>query len=267
MKANLPILLACTVAIAAGFAIGRISAPTSPAPEKPSEKKAVRTPGSVPDLGAEASLRALRSRIKSLEEQLAAARKSDTAASEPAAEPVAVGKSETAAQKKEGQPWAEGMRQRMEEIKRNDPKRYEEMRKRFEDFRARSMRRTRGRLEWLASVDTSRMTAEQKETHANFQELMARREVLMQTMDIENKAISDSDRKAAFDEMRTLSRQLHQLAEAERHTLLSETAASLGYTGSDAEEIVSTVQSIYEATQAFGFGGPGGHRPPHGPRH
>ncbi len=220
----------------------------------------------VDDAGGDSAREALRRRVKELERELAAAK-----AARPLEAPLEVNAPTgevnriEAGQRRHGPPSAADFRKHMEEIRKNDPERYTRMTNSMARFRTHALRRAANRLDVLASVDTSRMTAQETEVHQKLQDVIAREQELHEIANPSNEDTTDEERAAAWKEMRELHHQKRELEEAERNTLLAQTAEAYGLSGDDAVEMVETVKAVYQATQSnfgppHGRGGPGGHR-------
>ena len=258
-------ILTALVTLAVGVAIGYFVAPAQkPNNTLSNKEQRPRAKANVANAGEQASLDALRRRIRELERRLADA----TVSATPITNAVSSGENRPAAGGF-GPPSPGEWRARMEEMKINDPARYAQMTNRMAQWRSRSIANTQDKLDFFASLDTSAMTPRQRENHEKLQNLLVRREELMQSMDINNADISDADREKAFREMHELRGQIHSLENAERDMLLNQAARNLGCRGSEARELVDTIKTIYQATQSWGGGrrGPGrGGPPPGGPR-
>ena len=151
----------------------------------------------------------------------------------------------------------------LEKMKDEDPERYASMTNRMAQFRNRMMQRTASKLETRASIDTTGWSKSQIATHEKYQDLIARREELMDIIRHDSGA-SPQDRESAFSEMRKIGDELRDTSAKERNILLDKTFRELGYSGSDAVEIRETVKTIYSATEEWG--GPG-RRGPRGRHH
>ena len=157
----------------------------------------------------------------------------------------------------------------MEEIRKSDPARYTWMTNHSARIRMRQLARAQGKLDILASVDTTRLSPQQKHVHEQYQDLIARQEDLRSVAfaPLDDAAVTDEQRAAAHAEMREVGQRLHNLAHQERETLLDQTARAFGLTGDAAQDLVETVKAVYQATEAWGRrgpgpGGPGGPPPP-----
>ena len=230
----------------AGVAIGYfVKDEPIPAEEPKTEEKAKK---SVADKGEEASVKALRHRIAELEKALAEKDgKSEIAISNAVAEAV---------KNRPPEPPRGNWRERMEEMKKTDPERYTQMTNRFAQWRMRRAAEARGKMDFLASIDTSRMSGKAKKTHDELQELLAKREDIEERLHQEG--LSDDQRHQLMGELHATNGELWRLNGQEQKNLISEMTKELGFTGEDAAEVSGTVQAIIDATSNFN-----GFRPPH----
>ena len=243
------------VAMAAGVAVGYLVAPARESAPKASEAQTPhKSRARVVDADQGVNVAALRRRIHELERRLA-----DTAA---AAE-VLTNRSEEAVRPRGFSPPNPGeWRARMEEMKKSDPERYTQMTNRMSQWRSRMIANTRDRLDFLSSLDTTGMTPKQLETHERLQALIARRDELMRTMDLDNANVSDEQRAKAFQEMRSIHERMRGLESAERDMLLQQMAHNLGCSKAESKELIGTIKTIYDATQSWGGGRHGRGAPP-----
>ena len=243
------------VALLAGVAIGYfVKDEPIPAEEPKVEEKAKKP---VVDKGEEASVKALRRRIAELERMLAEKDgKSEIAISNAVAEAV---------QSRPPEPPRQDWRERMEEMKKSDPERYTQMTNRFAQWRRSRSEQARNKIDFLSSIDISRMSAGAKKTHNALQDLIAKREEIEQQLQAPD--LSDDERGRLMGELHSTHRELMRLNGEERKNLFEETARNLGFAGEDAKEFSATIQDVIEATDSgFGFHH-GGHRgPPPGGR-
>ena len=243
------VAIALLAGVALGFCFG-VTTSTTPEQAKEEGPKAAKRP--LADAGEAASVRALRARIAALERQLA-----DAKAKQPTNEAEKV-----VSQDGPRPPRGGGPREWLESMKKDDPKRYVQMTNRFEQFRRRRAERQQRNLDFLSSVDTSRMSASAKKTHAALQEAIALREQLEAKMHQED--LSDAERRALFEQMRESEHELRNLRRAERDNLFETTANTLGFEGDDAKEIVDTLKEVIESTESSWrhMGPPPGNPPP-----
>ena len=114
----------------------------------------------------------------------------------------------------------------------------------FSQLRARLARRAKGRQDYLASIDVSNMTADEKANHTRYLELFAKREAASAKM---RGGIPDP---ASIQEVVKIGMEMQGVAKAERATLMRQVTRELGYSGEDARTIEETVQNIYDCTNA-----------------
>ena len=231
------------LALLVGVAIGYFVKDEPIAADEPAKvEETARKP--VADKGEEASVRALRHRVAELERLLAEKDgESEIAISNAVAE---------AAKMRPPEPPRQNWRERMEEMKKNDPERYAQMTNRFAQWRRDRAAQAQDRMEFLSSIDTSRMSAGAKKTHAALQDLIVRREELERQLHQED--LSDEERGRLMRELGDSHRELVRLNGEERKNLFNETAKGLGFTGADAKEFTATIQEVIEATDS-GWGG------------
>jgi len=262
-------------ALLCGALLGYFVHPAVPESEpEQASTTTVRHPRKTTD---DAELSRLRARIKSLERQLADA--TATAGEAPTEEPA--GDAAKPDERRQNpflrngpphMPTAAEMRAHMEELREKDPERYAQMTNRFARWQEHRLQRTNDRLDILAAVDTSRLTAKELQTHEALQDAIVRREELRALLNPQNEDVTEEQRKKTFEELRALDQKMRQLENAERNTLLTKTARSYGLSKANAKEMTEAVKAIYQATGSdgnrHGFGGRGGPGgpPPGGPR-
>ena len=209
----------------------------------------------VADKGKDATVKALRHRIAELEKLLTERDgKSEIAISNAVAEAV---------QNRPPTPPRQNWRERMEEMKKNDPERYTQMTNRFANWRRSRAEQARDKIDFLSSIDTSHMSAGAKKTHNALQELIARREGIEQQLQAPD--LTDEERGKLMGELHSTHHELMRLNGEERSNLFEETARNLGFEGEDAKEISATIQEVIRATDGGWGGHHGGHRGPGGP--
>ena len=231
------------VAIGFGACLWLSSRPKHP--EEPVVEQKVRQ--KIADKGEEATVKALRARIAVLEKALA---------EKPA--PLATTNAVAAAGENRWNP-----QRRLEELKEKDPARYTQITNRMAQWRQRQFERAQSKLDFLASVDTSRMSAGARKVHSDLQAAIVSQEELEQRLQDPN--LTPDERKALFMEMHESRGRLADLSRRERNNLLGETARELGFSGEDAKTITATIRDVIEATDA-GWGGHGHHGRGRGPR-
>ena len=246
---------ALLVGVAIGYCVGGDGKGVSPTEKVPVVTKAVA------DKTNEANVQALRRRIAELEKRLAeASQKSEVAVSNAVAEVT---------EARAPEPPRVNWRERMEEMKKNDPERYAQMTNRIANWRRSRAEQARNKIDFLSSVDTSHMGAKARQTHADLQELLAKREEIEEQLHQED--LSDERRRQLMGELHATNGELWKLNGEEQKILLDEMSRNLGFDGAEAEEITATVQEILKATETsggfrmfHGGRGPGGARGPGG---
>ena len=246
-------LLIPVVTLLVGAALGYYGGVSSVSsePETPAET-APKASRKIAEAGDEGVLKALRSRVKSLEKELAEAR-----AAKPSEEQKVEGEGRHERGERNwrnGPNWSE-IRARMEQFKKDNPEEFARMEKMRQDFMERRAQRAQSKIDFLSSIDTSVMNQQARETHEALQGLIAKRE------ELEAKMFSpdtpDEDRQQVFQDMRETDRAIREKNDQERVKLLQQTAEALGLSGAEATEMVDTIGEIYEATSNRGWGGPG----------
>ena len=109
----------------------------------------------------------------------------------------------------------------MERMKKETPERYAQMTNGMAQFRRQRLDRAQTKIDFLSSIDTSRMGKEALETHQKLQDLIAQREELEAKINPEAIAsATDEERREFFETMRDTDRQIRELNRAERENLL-----------------------------------------------
>ena len=243
VRQQLFIGMALLAGVAAGYFMrGECRAP---APAKDEAAAAPARRGRVADDGDRASLAALRKRVAELERLLAEKGVSMSNVVAEVARIVPEGRD-----RRNPRAWLENLR-------KNDPERYAQMTNNFARWRRGRAERARSKIEFLSSIDTSRMSEKAQRTHADLQELIARREELEDR--IHKEGISDEEREQLMQELRQTHGEMMRLNGEERSNLIAETARSLGFEGDDVKDIAATIQEVIDVTSS-GFGPRGGGR-------
>jgi hypothetical protein len=241
---NIKTLIPFAITLVAGAAIGYCLAPSSPAPAPEPEGKVVSRRPSADDDGERASNRALRARIRELESMLAK-------------QGVEVEKREDEPRREGPSPRARDFRSEMERMMKENPERYAQMTNGMAQARQRRLDQVQSKIDFLSSVDTSKMSPEARKTHESLQDMIAKREELEDKMRGAMNMTGD-ERRAVFEEMRETDGAIRELNRAERENLLVTTAETLGFHGDEATEFVDTIKGIYRSTENAGRGGFGG---------
>ena len=235
------------ISLLAGAAIGFCFAPSAGAPKAAPEKTSPKTvkAESRPDEAAEKEMRVLRSRIKELEDMLAK-------------QGVEVEEMKEESSRRERRDRPRDFRADLERLKKEEPERYAQITNSMAQFRRHRLERAQSKIDFLSSIDTSRMSPAMLKVHSDLQDMIEKREAVEEKMR-GFMDMTEEERREAFQEIGEIDGKIRELSRAERDNLLVQTAEALGFQGDDAAEIIDTVKSIYEATDSgWGWGGPGG---------
>ena len=139
-------------------------------------------------------------------------------------------------------------RERLEQLKQEDPERYAEMEKRRKEARESIRQALDRRDSFLGAIDLSLLTPEQQEMHARFVDALAAQQAAIDALNARMEAGEDpteEERRA----MREAMHQVRGLQDAERGALLSAVAVSMGLEGGEeTEAFVGVVKDIYDST-------------------
>ena len=238
-----PVVISLLAGAAIGFCFAPSAGATKTAPEKTSPQMVKAE--SRPDEAAEKEMRVLRSRIKELEDMLAK-------------QGVEVEEMKEESSRRERRDRPRDFRADMERLKKEEPERYAQITNSMAQFRRHRLERAQSKIDFLSSIDTSRMSPAMLKVHSELQDMIEKREAVEEKMR-GFMDMTEEERREAFQEIGEIDGRLRELNRAERDNLLVQTAEALGFQGDDAAEIIDTVKSIYEATDSgWGFGGPGG---------
>ena len=117
------------------------------------------------------------------------------------------------------------------------------------DLRARLTAKAKGKMDFLSSVDASKMSAADRATHEKYLDLMKQRADLMAKM------------KGGFPDMESMQKMMEvemkmgPVAKEERSVLVNEVVRELGYAGDDAVVVQDAISSIYDSTSGGGIMG------------
>lgn len=206
--------------------------------EAAKEEKAVKAARQRRSEG-DAENRSLRRRVRELEAEKMRAAASEEAVSEERAErpePPRMGR---------GGDW-------LANLKTEDPERYQQITNGMARWRSDRAAQAKSRIDFLASVDTSKMSRQARETHERLQSLYAERENLQASMDemmMGGGEVSGEDRRKMFEQMRETTQAINELSIQERENLIKQTAETLGFKGEDVGEIAATIKGIIDATE------------------
>lgn len=248
-------LLAAALLAGGGYALGRFFAPRTYTAATVTETVYAGT-------GADAAERALlRSERDALRAENAALQARLEAALAKAEGPAA----EAPAPQAEARPRPMGPRERLEQLKREDPERYAEMEKRRREFQENMRQALDRRDDFLGAIDLSLLTPEQQEMHARFVDALDAQQAAIDALNARmeaGEAPTEEERRA----MREAMRQVRGLQDAERDALLSAVAVSMGLSeGEETEAFIGVVKEVYDSTgmmPPLRMGPPGGGQPP-----
>ena len=229
--------VAAVALVAAGYAAGRLTAPSeviaAPLGETIRTVRAEAVPTDAKALAdALAAVEALRAERDGLQGQIAALGQ----------QPAAPGQPE--------QPPRKTRREVMEELKKTDPERYERIQTRQREFRERMAEALTQRDAFLGSINPDFLTPEQQETHRRFTEALAVQQEVMARLEASmEEGIFLSEEEGA--RLQASFRAVRDLQDAEREALLSAVAVSMGLRlGEEADALVDVVKTVYDATGA-----------------
>ena len=136
----------------------------------------------------------------------------------------------------------------LKQIKRQVPKEhFAEVTNVFAKMRERNLKKSRGKVQYLASIDTSNMTDKQRKSHQRYLELLTR----MEELSAKNTGFLPD--MSTLQQQVELQTELTPLAKEERKLLVDQLSRNLGYEGDDAAVIGETVQDIVDATSPSGM--------------
>lgn len=202
------------------------------------------------DANVRAALDTLHKRVADLEKMLAA-RDEDLAALKK------VKSSDVIASRRSGR---EDFRQRMEQLKKENPQHYAELQKQREEFQQRMEQEKQENADFLSSFSTQTMSEAQKANHDKLLETLAKIEALRAQQEQSGADSSTEAVQAAHQAVRAAEHELGALYEVEREYLLQQAATAAGYEGDDAAKFVDYIQETIQSTTMHrgsrGMGGP-----------
>ena len=225
-------------ALLAGVAIGYFAGEgrvAAPLPREHGEKSHAHAP--IKDV-ADANVNALRRRISELESELA--ERTDEGSG------FVQTNGQGLAQNREGgfaspANW-------LENLKKTDPGRYTQTTNRIAQWRARRAERVQAKIDFFASVDTSRLGEKARQVHADLQEAIIRREELEEQL--HRDGVTDGERRALWSEVREAERELSRLNMNERRNLIDATMRAYGLKGQAVKEVSSAIRDVVDATES-----------------
>lgn len=224
----------------AAYAIGRITAPTVMAP---AQTTTASTSTFTPTAEDTLALSVARSEIEALKaekQRLQEALEQGAPITEEAAEEVA----EVAPPEHER---PRSWREHMEELREQDPERYQKEMERRENFMKMIQQNREARASFLDSIDLSLLTPEAQENHLRFSTALARQgELQAQLMAaMESGEMPDEELR---QEMHSVFREIMDTRDAERDALLDAIATTMGLEGDGIAEFTALVNEVFSAT-------------------
>ena len=156
-------------------------------------------------------------------------------------------------------PRREDFRQRLEQLKKENPTLYAEMEKRREEFHQRLEQEKQDSADFLASVNMQDMSEEQKANHQKLLDMLAKVEALRAQREQANAEPGSEADQTFHQTMGQAMAELGALYDTERVYLLTQAANAAGYAGDDANQFVAYIQQTVQSTTMRG--GPGGPPP------
>ena len=205
--------------------------------------------GKIADKGDAAQVKALRRRVRELERELAEARRSEprpdidgglgTDRRTAGHQSEVVGESGP----KSGH---ERFRDGLAKLEKTDPERYTQITNRMAQFRQRRLERAASKLDFLSSIDISRMTSDEQKVHNDLQDMIVRREELEEQL--RNRDLPIEDRRAIMEQMRDTDHAMRDANASEQNALLLLLGDSMGYSAEDSKALADSAKAIFDAT-------------------
>ena len=248
MKTILVALSALALGAAGGFAAATWRSPNSESEEIQEEKPVVEKPSTSGDA---ARLAKAQKRIAELERDLAAARRAATALKAESQKKVASAQAETNKAERVISLNGDGKDVLGKLESQLSHEEFSQVTNAMSQLRARLAEKAKGRMEFLAAVNTDGMSDDERENHAKFLKLMEKREAIAAKMkggfpDVES-----------IQKMVMLDMEMAPVAKKARAALVGQVARELGYQGEDMDVVRDTVNTIFDCTSGGGMGGLG----------
>jgi uncharacterized membrane protein len=135
---------------------------------------------------------------------------------------------------------------RMEELKKTDPKRYEEIMARREEFKQNMQKAFSQRAATLLDRDTAKMNPEELEQYENMLSLMNATWELNEKMTSPD--VSSDERREIRQALQETTTELRPLLETERDQRFAELAISSGYSEAETDAFVQYIKDTIQAT-------------------
>lgn len=244
--------IVCVVLFAAGAVAGAYTARPSSSPvAEPASVAEPETPGVAKRASGTPGIADLRARVKELEAKIAA-RKSGDAEKE-----VAEIKAKRFAETNDVS-WVEDDpsvqkpslgAQRLETLMRmrdEDPKQFTHTTNRIVRMGKWKKQQAERRLAYLNTLDTSKMTEDEKLVHDELVECQRSLADLSEISKVWDRPAEVEDARSA--EERLINDNIVRLYQSEAKTIIRLKAAEMGFTGDDSEEIADTIAGLLKAT-------------------
>ena len=248
MKTVLVALLGLALGALGGFAAGTWRSPNPETDEVLDEKPAEAKPSASDDV---ARLAKAQKRIAELERDLAAARRAVTSLKAEnlkkiASAPADTNKAERVISLKgDGKDVLGALENQLSHDE------FSQVTNAMTQLRARLAEKAKGRMDFLASVNTDGMSDDERKNHAKFLKLMEQREAIAAKM---KGGFPDAE---SIQKMVTLDMEMAPVAKKARSALVGQVARELGYQGEDVDVVRDTVNTIFDCTSGGGLGGLG----------
>ncbi len=239
MKILLVALAGVAIGLAGGFAIGMALGPNPPPAEAPAAKTA--------ESDDAARLEKAEKRIAELERSLAAAKHAAAVAKKKDQKIATAAQAETDAPERvvtvEGKDTdvLDALKSKLSHDE------FSQVTNAMTQMRARLAEKAKGRMDYLASLDTGGMSADERKNHRRFLELMERREA------VTAKAKGGIPDATTIQKLMELEMEMVPVAKKARSALVRQVARDLGYRGADMEVIHDTINSIFDCTSSGGL--------------
>ncbi|MBR0196946.1 MAG: hypothetical protein IJQ34_02325 [Kiritimatiellae bacterium] len=244
------------IALIGGVAIGYCFRGGAKVEEVDSGESAVgRHHEMIADKGEDASLQALRDRVKELEAEV----KKYELFSEAVSNTPTVAEAQPVREERR----REGFRDRIERMKKENPEQYAQMTNDMRRWRDMRKERAQSKIDLLDSYSSRGLLAGNSLENADaLKNLLASREEIEEKIHRED--LSDEEREATMRSMFETDGAIGDMNEQVRQDLFAAVAKDLGFSDEDSRLVVEELNTIIEATNG-GFGGPPGGGP-RGPR-
>ena len=248
MKTILVALSALALGAAGGFAAATWRSPNSESEGIQEEKPAVEKPSTSGDA---ARLAKAQKRIAELERDLAAARRAATSLKAENQKKVASAQAETNKAERVISLNGDGKDVLGKLESQLTHEEFSQVTNAMSQLRARLAEKAKGRMEFLASVNTDGMSDDERKNHEKFIKLMERREAIAAKM---KGGFPDPE---SLQQMVQLEVEMAPVAKKARSALVGQVARELGYQGEDVDVVRDTVNTIFDCTSGGGMGGLG----------